>query len=830
MADTSFAGAGKVPGLELWRVENRGIVKQRQANGKFHTGDSYILLSTTQQRAGGALSWAIHFWLGAETSTDEQGIAAYKTVELDDALGGGPVQHREVQGNESQAFLALFKSFGGVEYLPGGIESGFRHVDRDAHTTRLLQVKGKRTVRYWEVPLSNASLNTGDVFILDAGAKIFIYNGATANKYEKLKGIEVATRIKDSERGGKPVLVFLDESPEDPEFWGALGGRINVTNAGAPDEAVEHVAARAFRISDAGGAGVQFTPVELPDGKLRKSILDTNDVFLIDVGSKVFVWVGRGASPSEKREGMMRAAAYLRDHRAGANVPVERVGEGAESALFKAEFILWDAGLAKPSAQRTTAAAAADTPVDVTAYLERQKAADTPVDDGSGRLLVYRIENFELAAVPREKYGQFYGGDSYVLSYTYIKKGSSKEEMIVYFWQGESSTADEKGAAALQAKSLDDKAGGKAVQVRVVQGKEPAHFRQLFRGNMVVHSGGHASGFKNRTEGDSYDTDGIALFLVKGSSALNTYAKQVAEKASSLCSADAFVLVTPTQAFAWQGRGASSDEQAMAVHLATKLAGEYNGTGGRAVVPVHEGSEPGEFWTALGGQGEYAAVHDVDDSTHEPRLFHCSNATGTFRVEEIDQFQQEDLLEDDVMILDVFSQLFVWVGAQSNAAESAKAMEFAQAFVNNATDGRSTDIPIVRITSGSEPGMFTSFFHGWDENKANKNKFEDPYEKRLQAEKAKKAAAAPAAAAPVAHAAAPVAAAAAPAAAVAVASGAKHSYEELKAGVPAGVDPSRKEDYLDDATFTSKFGVSRADFAAQPKWRRDAKKKELGLF
>ncbi len=63
--------------------------------------------------------------------------------------------------------------------------------------------------------------------------------------------------------------------------------------------------------------------------------------------------------------------------------------------------------------------------------------------------------------------------------------------------------------------------------MRVVQGKEPAHFRQLFRGNMVVHSGGHASGFKNRTEGDSYDTDGVALFLVKGTSALNTYAKQV---------------------------------------------------------------------------------------------------------------------------------------------------------------------------------------------------------------------------------------------------------------------------------------------------------------
>lgn len=88
----------------------------------------------------GAFVYSIHFWLGAETSQDEAGIAAYKTVELDESLGGGPVQYREVQENESPAFVALFKNRGGLEYLPGGVESGFRKVERDVYVNRLLMV------------------------------------------------------------------------------------------------------------------------------------------------------------------------------------------------------------------------------------------------------------------------------------------------------------------------------------------------------------------------------------------------------------------------------------------------------------------------------------------------------------------------------------------------------------------------------------------------------------------------------------------------------------------------------------------------------------------
>ena len=47
-----------------------------------------------------------------------------------------------------------------------------------------------------QVPRSSSSLNTGDVFILDAGLQLYLWNGPEANMYEKSKGALAMQRIK----------------------------------------------------------------------------------------------------------------------------------------------------------------------------------------------------------------------------------------------------------------------------------------------------------------------------------------------------------------------------------------------------------------------------------------------------------------------------------------------------------------------------------------------------------------------------------------------------------------------------------------------------------
>lgn len=189
-----WKNAGKAVGLEIWRIEQFKVVPQPKSTyGTFYSGDSYIVLNTYREPGRSVLQWDVHFWLGRETTQDESGTAAYKTVELDDYLGGGPVEHREVQGHESQLFQSYFPH--GLRILEGGVDSGFNKVRPKEYRPRLLHLKGRRHVRLTEVPLAAASVNSGDVFVLDLGLRLVQFNGKDSSGRERIKAAELCRAI-----------------------------------------------------------------------------------------------------------------------------------------------------------------------------------------------------------------------------------------------------------------------------------------------------------------------------------------------------------------------------------------------------------------------------------------------------------------------------------------------------------------------------------------------------------------------------------------------------------------------------------------------------------
>ncbi|XP_048464479.1 scinderin-like [Rhincodon typus] len=162
-----FENAGKKEGIQVWRVEHLELAPVPQSlHGSFYVGDAYLVMQTRMR--GNNFIYNLHYWLGKECSQDESGAAAIFTVQMDDYLGGKPVQYRELQDYESNTFVSYFK--GGLKYKAGGVASGFTHiVTNDLSAKRLLHIKGRRVVRATEVPLSWASFNKGDCFVVDLG-------------------------------------------------------------------------------------------------------------------------------------------------------------------------------------------------------------------------------------------------------------------------------------------------------------------------------------------------------------------------------------------------------------------------------------------------------------------------------------------------------------------------------------------------------------------------------------------------------------------------------------------------------------------------------------
>jgi len=269
------------------------------------------------------------------SSQDEQGTAAYKTVELDDYLGTTPVEYREVQGFESEEFVHLFG--GHIKLLSGGVESGFHHVKPEDYKPRLLHLKGKKQIRVTQTKLDRSHLNDGDVFILDAGLQLWQWNGKQSTIFEKRKAEEIIEGLK-SERNGRPKSTILDSTDDDEAFWKILGGKGAIPPATPDDENKPKHVKQLYRLSDSSGS-LKIESVAQGDGNIKRSLLKSDDVFVLDVGVKLHVWVGKRASKQEKDKAITTATEFLKQHKRDIfKTAIVRIIEEGENEAFLSQF------------------------------------------------------------------------------------------------------------------------------------------------------------------------------------------------------------------------------------------------------------------------------------------------------------------------------------------------------------------------------------------------------------------------------------------------------------------------------------------------------------
>ncbi|KAK3147206.1 hypothetical protein QOZ80_3BG0279450 [Eleusine coracana subsp. coracana] len=719
--EPSFQGAGHKPGTEIWRIEDfKPVPLPKSDYGKFYCGDSYIVLQTTCNK-GGAYLLDIHFWIGKDSSQDEAGTAAIKTVELDTMLGGRAVQHREPQGYESDKFLSYFKPC--IIPLEGGFASGFKKPEEEKFETRLYICKGKRAIRVKEVPFARSQLNHDDVFILDTEKKIYQFNGANSNIQERVKALEVIQHLKEKYHDGVCDVAIVDDGKlqaesDSGEFWVLFGGFAPIGKKAVSDDDVvlETTPPKLYSINNG--------QLKLEDSVLTKSILENTKCFLLDCGAELFVWVGRVTQVEDRKIASAAVEKFVLKENRPKTTRITQVIQGYENHTFKSKFESWPvsnaAGNASAEEGRGKVAALLKQKGDVKGASKSSAPVHEdvpPLLESAGKLEVWCINGNGKTALEKEEIGKFYSGDCYVVLYTY-HSGDKREEFYLTFWIGKDSLLEDQETALKTSNTIWNSLKGRPVLGRIYQGKEPPQFVGLFQ-PMVILKGGISSGYKKFVEekgltDETYSVDGIALVRISGTSVHNNKTLQVDSVSTSLSSTECFVLQSGKLMFSWIGNSSSFEQQQWATKVAEFLKP------GVAVKHCKEGIESSAFWSALGGKQNYTSRNVAPDAViRDPHLYTFSLRNGKLEVTEVFNFSQDDLLTEDMMIFDTHSEVFIWMGQCVETKEKQSAFEIGQKYVEHAVafEGIAPDVPLYKVIEGNEPCFFRTYF-SWDNTRS----------------------------------------------------------------------------------------------------------------
>ena len=187
----------------------------------------------------------------------------------------------------------------------------------------------KKEVTMRQIGLNSKNLDSGDVFILDTDQTIFQWNGSGSDQNERFEASKYVRELCE-QRNGKPKKVVLDDPDVDEDFMAFFSDEAVIDERYEPEDVATHVVKR---LSDASGE-LKIDDVAVADGKVTPSLLDSNDVFIVDKrGGPCYVWFGKGASAAEARNWSMYAHNYLVDA-PNKTKHVQTVKEGKEPAGF----------------------------------------------------------------------------------------------------------------------------------------------------------------------------------------------------------------------------------------------------------------------------------------------------------------------------------------------------------------------------------------------------------------------------------------------------------------------------------------------------------------
>ncbi|XP_003388924.1 PREDICTED: gelsolin-like protein 2 [Amphimedon queenslandica] len=291
---------------------------------------------------------------------------------------------------------------------------------------------------------------------------------------------------------------------------------------------------------------------------------------------------------------------------------------------------------------------------------------------------IWRIVKFKVTHWPKDQYGEFYNGDSYIILNTYKEPGNEELKYDLHFWIGQYSTQDEYGTAAYKTVELDTLLDDKPVQHREVMSHESDLFKSYF-GSVTLLEGGADTGFRH-VKPVEYQP---RLFHFRRDAKGIVVVKERPLSKHSLNSGDVFILDLGLTLYQWNGRTCNKDEKFKAGQYVSQIRGQRGGKPTIETFDEWEVDENHPFMSHLSSDPLEDNAEESTDDGFQPCILRVSDESGTMKTTLVSEGKLSKTFLDskDVFIVDTGKKCFVWIGHSASADEKQNAMAYASNYL-----------------------------------------------------------------------------------------------------------------------------------------------------
>ncbi|KAL0681890.1 hypothetical protein Bca4012_048737 [Brassica carinata] len=328
--------------LQVWRINREEKIPLEAAEqSKFYSGDCYIFqYSYPGEDREESL---VGTWLGKQSVEEERASAISMASKMVESMKFMPAQARIYEGKEPIQFFVIMQSF---ITFKGGLSDTFKkyiaenevpETTYDAEGIALFRVQGSgpENMQAIQIEAFSTGLNSSYCYILHGDSTVFTWRGNLTSSDDQ----ELMERMLDLiKEGNQNIRAKRSKRMERVILISSLA----------------HSQTTVIALSGGFCSPVIFLwmLLLLPENlkvteifNFTQDDLMTEDIFILDCHTEIFVWAGQQADPKKKPKSLAIGEKFLKHdfllENLASETPIYIVTEGNEPPFFT-RFFTWD--------------------------------------------------------------------------------------------------------------------------------------------------------------------------------------------------------------------------------------------------------------------------------------------------------------------------------------------------------------------------------------------------------------------------------------------------------------------------------------------------------